>query len=103
MRLIDLTMPLRHQSMPDEALPTAVRFFLAPKDHQDKGFVIGSETGTCLVLPSAFAEFREGVRIDQVAPEKLFLRPTTVVTLNKRPIRRSAPKTWNLRSSLSDR
>jgi len=70
--------------MPDEALPTAVRFFLAPKDHQDKGFVIGSETGTCLVLPSAFAEFREGVRIDQVAPEKLFLRPTTVVTLSKK-------------------
>ncbi|HEY7163618.1 MAG TPA: cyclase family protein [Candidatus Binatia bacterium] len=85
MRLIELTMPLRHQSMPDEVLPTAVQFFLAPKDHQEKGIVIGSETGTCLVLPSAFAEFRTTARIDQLAPENLMLRPVTVVTLRKGP------------------
>src|ERR1041384_3404565 len=84
MRLIELTMRLKHQSMPDEALPTAVKFFLGPKDHQEKGIVIGSETGTCLVLPSVFAEFRKTARIDDVAPEKLFLRPTTVLTLRKK-------------------
>ena len=71
--------------MPDEVLPTAVKFFLAPKDHQEKGIVVGSESGTCLVLPSAFAEFRKSGRIDQLAPEKLFLRQTAVLALNKRP------------------
>jgi kynurenine formamidase len=84
MRLVELTMPLRHHSMPDEALPTAVRFFLGPKDHAEKGIVLGSETGTCLVLPSIFAEFRKSARIDRVAPEKLTLRATTVLTVHKK-------------------
>jgi kynurenine formamidase len=84
MRFIELTLPLKHQSMPDEVLPTAVRFFLAPKDHPEKGIVVGSETGSCLVLPSVFADFRKSARIDELVPEKLFLRPTTVLSVDKR-------------------
>jgi len=34
MNLIELTMPLNHRGMPDEILPTSVKFFLGPKDHQ---------------------------------------------------------------------
>jgi hypothetical protein len=51
MNFIELTMPLNHQWMPDEVLPISVKFFLGPKNHQEKGIVLGSETGTCLVLP----------------------------------------------------
>jgi kynurenine formamidase len=83
MNYIELTMPLSHQRMPDELLPTSVKFFLGPKDHQEKGIVVGSETGTCLTLPSVFAEFRKTARIDQVPVEKLFLRPTTVAAIPK--------------------
>ena len=35
MNFIDLTMPLNYQWMPDEVLPTSVKFFFGPKDHQD--------------------------------------------------------------------
>jgi kynurenine formamidase len=83
MNFIELTMPLSHRWMPDEFLPTSVKFFLGPKDHQEKGIVLGSHTGTCLSLPSMFAAFRKSIRLDELAAEKLFLRPTTVVAIAK--------------------
>jgi kynurenine formamidase len=83
MNFVDLTMPLSHRWMPDECLPTAVKFFLGPKDHQEKGIVVGSDSGTSLVLPSLFAEFRRTTRLDQVPVEKLFLRPAVVAHINK--------------------
>ena len=83
MDFFELTMPLSHQWMPDEVLPTAVKFFLGPKNHQEKGIVLGSDTGTCLMLPSVFADFRKTARLDELAVEKLFLRPTTVAAIVK--------------------
>jgi kynurenine formamidase len=83
MNFVDLTMPLNHRWMPDESLPTAVKFFLGPKDHQEKGMVVGSDSGTSLALPSLFAEFRKTTRIDQVPVEKLFLRPAVVAHIDK--------------------
>jgi kynurenine formamidase len=83
MNFIDLTMPLNHRWMPDEGLPTAIKFFLGPKDHQEKGMVVGSDSGTCLALPSMFAEFRKTTRLDQVPVEKLFLRPAAVAHVTK--------------------
>jgi kynurenine formamidase len=83
MNFIDLTMPLNHQWMPDEVLPTSVKFFLGPKDHQEKGIVVGSDTGTCLTLPSVFADFRRTTRLDELPVEKLVLRSTTVATIPK--------------------
>ena len=83
MNFLDLTMPLNHQSMPDEVLPTSVKFFLGPKNHQEKGIVVGSDTGTCLTLPSVFADFRETTRLDELPVEKLVLRPTTVTLIPK--------------------
>ena len=84
MNFLDLTMPLNHRWMPDEGLPTAVKFFLGPKDHQEKGIVVGSDSGTSLALPSIFAEFRKTIRLDQVPVEKLFLRPAVVAHIDKR-------------------
>jgi kynurenine formamidase len=83
MNFVELTMPLNHRWMPDEGLPTAVKFFLGPKDHQEKGMVVGSDSGTSLALPSVFAEFRKTARLDQVPVEKLFLRPTVTARINK--------------------
>ena len=83
MNFVDLTMPLNHRWMPDEGLPTAIKFFLGPKDHQEKGMVVGSDSGTSLALPSLFAEFRKTTRLDQVPVEKLFLRPAAVAHINK--------------------
>src|SRR5688572_28675004 len=83
MNFVDLTMPLNHRWMPDEGLPTSVKFFLGPKDHQEKGMVVGSDSGTSLALPSVFAEFRKTARLDQVPVEKLFLRPTVTAHINK--------------------
>jgi len=83
MNFVDLTMPLNHRRMPDEGLPTAIKFFLGPKDHQEKGMVVGSDSGTSLALPSLFAEFRKTMRLDQVPVEKLFLRPAVVAHINK--------------------
>jgi kynurenine formamidase len=83
MNFLELTMPLSHQWMPDEVLPTAVKFFLAPKNHQEKGIVLGSDTGTCLMLPSVFADFRQTVRLDELPVEKLILRPTTIARIVK--------------------
>ena len=83
MNFVDLTMPLNHRWMPDEGLPTAIKFFLGPKDHQEKGMVVGSDSGTSLALPSLFAEFRKTTRLDQVPVEKLSLRPAVVAHINK--------------------
>jgi kynurenine formamidase len=77
MEYIDLTLPLNHDWMPDEILPFAAHFYLAPKYHPDKGIILGSETGTCLTLPAAFAEFRKTARLHELAIEKLFLRGAT--------------------------
>jgi kynurenine formamidase len=83
MNFIDLTMPLNYQWMPDEVLPTSVKFFLGPKDHQGKGIVVGSDTGTCLTLPAVFADFRKTSRLHELPVEKLVLRSTTVATIPK--------------------
>ncbi|HEY7319565.1 MAG TPA: cyclase family protein [Candidatus Binatia bacterium] len=83
MNFIELTMPLNYQWMADEVLPTSIRFFLGPKDHVEKGIVVGSDTGTCLALPSVFADFRKTARLDELPIEKLVLRPTTVVSIPK--------------------
>ena len=83
MKFVELTMPLNHQWMPDDVLPTSVKFFLGPKDHQEKGMVIGSDSGTCLTLPSVFEAFRKTARLDQVPLDKLVLRPTTVISIAK--------------------
>jgi kynurenine formamidase len=77
----DLTLPLDHDWMPDEILPVAAHFYLAPKYHPDKGVILGSETGTCLTLPSAFADFRKTSRLHEVPLEKLFLRATAILDL----------------------
>ena len=69
--------------MPDEVLPTSVKFFLGPKDHQEKGIVVASDTGTCLTLPSMFADYRKTTRLDELPVEKLVLRPTTVAAIPK--------------------
>jgi kynurenine formamidase len=83
MNFVDLTMPLNHRWMPDEGLPTAIKFFLGPKDHREKGMVLGSDSGTSMALPSMFAEFRKTMRLDQVPVEKLFLRSAVVAHINK--------------------
>lgn len=83
MNFVDLTMPLNHRWMPDEGLPTAIKFFLGPKDHQEKGMVLGSDSGTSLALPSLFAVFRKTTRLDEIPIEKLFLRPTAVAHIDK--------------------
>jgi len=83
MKFLELTMPLNHQWMPDDVLPTSVKFFLGPKNHQEKGMVIGSDSGTCLTLPSVFEAFRKTARLDEVPVDKLVLRPTTVVSIAK--------------------
>lgn len=83
MKFIELTMPLNHQWMPDEILPTSVKFFLGPKNHHEKGIVLGSDTGTCLTLPSVFAAFRKSARLDELPAEKFVLRPTTVASIVK--------------------
>ena len=83
MQFVELTMPLNHRGMPDDILPTSVKFFLGPKDHQEKGIVIGSDSGTCLTLPSVFEAFRKTARLDEVPVDRLVLRSTTVVRIAK--------------------
>ena len=83
MNFIELTMPLNHLWMPDEVLPTSVKFFLGPKTHQEKGIVVGSDTGTCLTLPSVFLDLRKTPRLDELPVEKLVLRPTIIVSIAK--------------------
>ena len=45
--------------------------------------VIGSDSGTCLTLPAVFEAFRKTARLDEVALDKLVLRPTTVINIAK--------------------
>jgi kynurenine formamidase len=83
MKLLELTMSLNYQWMPDDVLPTSVKFFLGPKNHQEKGMVIGSDSGTCLTLPSMFESFRKTARLDEVPVDKLVLRAATVLRISK--------------------
>jgi kynurenine formamidase len=86
MRFLELSMPLDYERMPDEIFPTATPFILAPTilgpaRRPDKGITLGTETGTCLTLPSQFTEYRKTTRLHEVAIEKLVLRETVVVDL----------------------
>ncbi len=81
MRLLELTMPLNHEHMADEVLPTATPFIVAPGGHPLKGFSLGIEAGTCLTLPSQFAETRKTARLNEVELEKLTMRETAVLDL----------------------
>lgn len=81
MRLVDLTLTLDHDYMPDEALPSAASFVVAPRHHADKGFLIGTEAGTCLTLPAQFAEHRKSRRLHEIPPEALVLRQAALVDL----------------------
>ena len=81
MRFVDLTLTLDHDYMPDEALPSAAAFVVGPRQHADKGFVIGTETGTCLTLPAQFTEYRKTRRLHEIPPEALVLRETALVHL----------------------
>lgn len=83
MAYFDLSMPLNHEWMPDEVFPMATPFLLGPKDHPDKGIVLGSETGTCITLPSQFAEFYKARKLHEIPLNELFLRPTTVINIPK--------------------
>jgi kynurenine formamidase len=79
MRLLELTMPLDHEGMPDEALATATRFVLAPRGDPEKGITVGTDSATALLLPSQFAAFRRTRRLHEVALPELVLRETAVV------------------------
>ena len=81
MKLHELTMPLDWEWMPDELFPTAVHFLLPPRRHPAKGLTMSTETGTCLVLPSQFDDFRKTIRLHDIAADRLFLRETVVVTI----------------------
>ncbi len=81
MTFVDLTLTLDPEYMPDEVLPTAAAFVVAPRDHADKGFLLGTETGTCLTLPAQFTEHRKTRRLHEIPPEALVLRETAVVDL----------------------
>lgn len=83
MKVFDLTMLLDYDGMADEVFPVATHYYLGPKYHADKGIVIGSETGTCLTLPAAFADFRKTTRLNELPAEKLALRPTAVLDIPK--------------------
>ena len=85
MELFDLTMPLDWEWMPDEVFPTSTHFLLAPRRHPAKGLTMGNETGTCLLLPSQFAELRKTTRVHELEPERLFLRDAAVVTVPAGP------------------
>ena len=89
MPFLELTMPLNHEYMADEILPTATPFVLAPPGHPDKGISLGTETGTCLTLPSQFTEFRKTTRLHEVALEKLTLREAVVVSVPRKREMRS--------------
>jgi kynurenine formamidase len=79
MRYVDLTLTLDHDAMPDEVLPGAAALVIAPREHADKGLLVGTETGTCLTLPAQFTEHRKSRRLHEVPPEALVLRETVVV------------------------
>ena len=87
MRFLELSMPLDYEHMPDEIFPTATPFILAPTilgpaRRPEKGITLGTETGTCLTLPSQFTEYRKTTRLHEVAIEKLVLQETVVINLS---------------------
>ena len=100
MKFVELTMPLNHQWMPDDVLPTSVKFFLGPKNHQEKGMVIGSDSGTCLTLPSVFEAFRRTARLDEVPLDKLVLRPATGTSVSLRPRKKKSARPMCRRRSM---
>lgn len=100
MAYFELTLPLDHEWMPDEGFPFATRFFLGPKNHPEKGIVIGSETGTSITLPAEFAECRKTRRLHEVPVAELFLRSTAIVDIPKR--NREAITEQDLRSALAN-
>lgn len=73
MNFVDLTMPLNHRWMPDEGLPTAIKFFLGPKDHQEKGMVVGSDSGTSLAPASAVRRVSQDDTVRPGARRKIVL------------------------------
>jgi kynurenine formamidase len=79
--LVELTMPLDWEWMPDEAFPVATHFLLPPKSHPAKGMTLSGTTGTHIDLPARFIDFRKSVRIHEIPPERLTLRDTVVVPL----------------------
>jgi kynurenine formamidase len=79
MRVVELTMPLDYQWMPDELFPTAAQFMLAPRGDPEKGITVGTESGTSLLLPAQFDAFRRTRRLDAIEAPELVLRETTVV------------------------
>lgn len=79
MRVLDLTMPLNHQWMPDELFPTATQFMLAPRGDAEKGITVGTESGTSLLLPPQFEAFRRTRRLDEIPTAELVLCETAVV------------------------
>ena len=83
MQLLELTMPLNHEHMADEVFPTATPFIVAPGGHPLKGFSLGTEAGTCLTLPSQFAQTRKTAHLHDVELERLTLRETAVLDLPK--------------------
>lgn len=85
MRFHELSMPLDWQWMPDELLPTAVHFFLAPRGHDEKGIILGLESGTCLLMPAQFSAFRKTTRLHELPPEQLVMRPSVLADLPKGP------------------
>jgi kynurenine formamidase len=74
-------MPLDWEWMPDEVFPLATHFLLPPRLHPGKGMTLSNETGTNLMLPGQFREFRRSPRIHEIEPGRLTLRPTAVVTV----------------------
>jgi kynurenine formamidase len=85
MRLYDLTMPLDWEWMPDEVFPLATHFLLPPRLHPAKGITLTNDTGTHLILPSQFVEFRKTTRVHEIDPARLMLRETAVVSIPKGP------------------
>ena len=51
MQLLELTLPLDHQWMPDLLFPTTTHFTLAPRQQAEKGITLGIDSGTCLLMP----------------------------------------------------
>lgn len=85
MRVVELTMPLNHQWMPDALFPTATQFMLAPRGDPEKGITVGTESGTSLLLPAQFAAFRRTRRLHEVPPPELVLRETAVADVPCQP------------------
>jgi kynurenine formamidase len=84
-QLFELTLPLDREWMPDELFPTATHFLFAPRGHPEKGTTVGTDSGTALLLPSQFREFRKQRRVHDLDASELVLRPTAVIDLPRDP------------------